>query len=87
MTRAECERKLIELAEQADRIYREFNPGGNGIMICTFRDGCISVSDAEVDSATHEFVNWTIEAAKHQDGIIRSWDSEKMTARSKEDVA
>jgi len=79
MTRAECERKLIELAEQADRVYREYTPEGNGISISTNRDGYISVSDIDVDQKTKEITCWTLEGAKNQEGEVYSLDFPGMT--------
>ena len=84
MTRAECERKLIELAEQAVKIYHEYNPNGGGVSISTFRDGYISVSDIEVERNPNspedsKIVNWTLEGAKNQDGEIYSLDYDEMT--------
>ena len=87
MTRAECERKLIELAEQAVKIYHEYNPNGGGVSISTFRDGYISVSDIEVDHdpdnpEESKIVAWTLEGAKNQEGEIYSMDYDGMTIKS-----
>jgi len=86
MTRAECERKLIELAEQAVKIYHEYNPNGGGVSIFTHRDGYISVSDLETmrDPENPDevlIVNWTLEGAKNQEGEIYGLDYDSMTAR------
>lgn len=83
MTRAECERKLIELAEQADRIYREYNPEGEGISLHTYRDGYISVSDISIDSETKKVKCWTLDGAKDQEGEIISFDYDDMTVEEK----
>lgn len=79
MTRQECESKLIELAEQMDGIYRQYNPDGQGIMVSTYKDGYISVSDIEVDSETKEIVNWTLEAAKNREGEVYALNYDSMT--------
>ena len=86
MTRAECERKLIELAEEAVRIYHQYNPNGGGISITTHRDGYISVSDIEVETNPsnpddRQIVNWTLEGVKNQDGEIYGLDYDSMTIR------
>jgi len=86
LTRAECERKLIELAEEAVRIYHQYNPTGGGISITTHRDGYISVSDIEVETNPsnpddRQIVNWTLEGVKNQDGEIYGLDYDSMTIR------
>lgn len=84
MTRAECERKLIKLAEQAVKIYHQYNPNGGRLHISTFEDGYISVNDLEtVDDPDNpgnvKIANWTLDGAKNQDGEVCSMDFDGMT--------
>jgi hypothetical protein len=84
MTRAECERKLIELAEIAVCIYHQYNPNGGGLHISTYRDGYISVSDMEtVDDPDNpgnvKIANWTLDGAKNQEGEVYSLYYGEMT--------
>lgn len=82
MTRSECERKLIELAERAVEIYRQYNPEGRRISISTHSDGYISVSDIDVDPETKEIVSWTLEGAKNQEGEVYSLNYDSMTVEA-----
>ena len=84
MTRQECERKLIELAEQAMQIYRQYNPNGEEISIYRHRDGYISVSDITLDPDTQEISCWTLEGVKNADGEIYSMDYDNMTIEREE---
>jgi hypothetical protein len=89
MTRAECERKLIELAEQAVKIYHEYNPNGGRLHISTFEDGYISVSDLEtVDDPDNpgnvKIANWTLDGAKNPEGEVYSMDFDDMTIEREE---
>jgi hypothetical protein len=84
MTRAECERKLIELVEQAVKIYHQYNPNGGRLHISAFEDGYISVSDIEtVDDPANpgnvKIANWTLDGAKNSEGEVYSMDFDDMT--------
>lgn len=44
MTRKECEDRLLSLAQEAQRVYREFNPNGTHLSITVLKD-VISIED------------------------------------------
>ena len=80
MTRAECEAKLISLAEQMYAVYKEYNPAGDFLSVIADHDGYIGVDDAYfncegkiiVDANGNSFK--TVDAAKYKDGSVRLWN-------------
>ena len=44
MTQKECETKLLELAEEMERVYKTFDPTGKKLYI-TISDGRINIED------------------------------------------
>ena len=45
MTRLECEKKLLSLAEQMRAVYLEYNPAGDFMTAIIDADGYINVND------------------------------------------
>lgn len=45
MTRLECEKKLLSLAEQMRAVYLEYNPAGDFMSAIIDADGYINVND------------------------------------------
>lgn len=85
MTRAECERKLIELTEMAMDIYHQYNPDGQEISLSRQRNGYISVSDITLDPETNDIACWTLEGVKNENGEVYSLDCDSMTVRREEE--
>lgn len=80
MTRLECELKLIELAEQAMEVLREYAPDGDRLGISVVR-GQINVTalfkDTDVQNADYKDVDntYSVFATKYSDGAV--WFSDK----------
>lgn len=66
MTRAECEKKLLDLAEQAMKVYREYNPDGSGIMLHSY-DQYIAIYDV-LDTDADVEVSHSIDAMRFATG-------------------
>lgn len=77
MTRLECEKKLISLAEQMREVYLEYNPAGDFLSAIIDSDGYISVDDAYFNAERKIIINEdgtafrTVDVTKHTDGQIR----------------
>lgn len=74
MTRQECAEKIFALMEEAGRVYKEYNPDGEGISCTWDANGYISVSDVKVNSETREIASWTLEASRYEDGHMALWE-------------
>jgi hypothetical protein len=77
MTRLECEKKLLELAEQMRQVYLEYNPAGDFLSASIDADGYVSVDDAYFNAERNIILNAngsafrTVSATKYKDGHIR----------------
>lgn len=77
MTRRECEKKLMELAEQMREVYLTYNPVGDLLSLSVHGNGFININDAFFDSehqlimsATDKMFN-TVEAVRYSNGKYR----------------
>jgi len=77
MTRLECEKKLLSLAEQMRAVYEEYNPAGDHLSAIMCANGYICVDDGfftaerEIIQDVHEQVFKTVNVCKYTDGSIR----------------
>ena len=77
MTRAECERKIIELAEQMRKVYLEYNPAGDFLTAIIDADGYINVDDTYFNAERKIIINEdgtafkTVNITKYSDGHIQ----------------
>ena len=77
MTRLECEKKLLSLAEQMRAVYEEYNPAGDHLGVILGADGYICVDDAyftkerEIICDVHGDLFQTVNVTKFSDGHIR----------------
>lgn len=77
MTRQECEKKLLSLAEQMREVYLEYNPAGDFLSAIIDSDGYISVDDAYFNAGHNIIINEdgtafrTVDVTKYSDGHIR----------------
>ena len=77
MTRQECEKKLLELADQMREVYLEYNPAGDFMSAFIDADGYISVDDTYFNAERKIIINEdgtafkTVDVTKHSDGCIR----------------
>ena len=75
MTRRECETKLIELAEEMYKVYKEYNPAGEHLSMSA-SDKVIMTSDAFfmegnlIEDANGNIYK-TVDCAKFADGCVR----------------
>ena len=83
MTRQECEKKLLELAEQMLEVYLEYNPAGDFMSAIIDADGYISVNDTYFNAERKIIINedgtafTTVDVTKHTDGHIRYCSPER----------
>lgn len=86
MTRQECEKKLLALAEQMRAVYMEYNPAGDFLSAIIDADGYISVDDTYFNADRKIIVNEdctafkTVDVTKHSDGHIRYGSPERTDA-------
>lgn len=77
MTRLECEKKLLELAEQMRAVYEEYNPAGDHLSAIMGADGYICVDDGfftaerEIILDVNDQIFQTVNVSKYSDGHIR----------------
>lgn len=77
MTRLECEKKLLSLAEQMYALYKEYNPSGDFLTMCADTDGYIGVHDCyfntegKIIDDVHGNAFRTVDCAKYSSGNIR----------------
>lgn len=77
MTRLECEKKLLELAEQMRAVYLEYNPAGDFMYAIIDADGYINVDDSFFNANRQIITNEdgtvfrSVDATKYSDGSIR----------------
>ena len=77
MTRQECEKKLLSLAEQMREVYLEYNPAGDFMSAIIDADGYISIDDTYFNAERKIIINEdgtafkTVDVTKHVDGHIR----------------
>lgn len=77
MTRLECEKKLLELAEQMRMVYLEYNPAGDFLSAIIDSDGYISVDDTYFNAERKIIINEdgtafkTVDVTKYSDGHVR----------------
>lgn len=57
MTSKECEKKLLDLMNEAYRIFRENTPGGNHLSMFATDDGCCVMGYKPVDGVKNLVVN------------------------------
>lgn len=76
MTRRECEKKLLALAEQMYAVYREYNPSGDFLSMIADKDGYISVSDCYFNSERKIIIDAngnifkTVDCTRYKDGSM-----------------
>lgn len=75
MTRLECEKKLLDMAEQMQAVYKEYMPAGERLSV-TICDKIIMISDAffagdEIIDDVHGNMFKTVDCAKFADGVLR----------------
>lgn len=77
MTRLECEKKLLSLAEQMRAVYLEYNPAGDFMTAIIDADGYINVHDcffnADRQIITNEdgTVFKSVDTTKYSNGDVR----------------
>ena len=77
MTRLECEKKLLSLAEQMWAVYMEYNPTGDFLSAIIDDDGYINVDDCYFNAEGRIIINAdgtafrTVDVTKYSDGHIR----------------
>jgi hypothetical protein len=77
MTRLECEKKLLSLAEQMRAVYKAYNPAGDFLSMISDADGYICVDDCyfNADRKIIEDVNGnvfrTVNVTKYTDDHVR----------------
>lgn len=77
MTRQECEKKLLSLAEQMRAVYEEYNPAGDHLSAIMGADGYICVDDGfftaekEIILDVHDQIFQTVNVSKYSDGHVR----------------
>ena len=77
MTRLECEKKLLSLAEQMRAVYLEYNPAGDFMTAIIDADGYINVKDCFFNADRQIIINEdgtafrSVDTAKYSDGSIR----------------
>lgn len=76
MTRLECEKKLLSLAEQMRAVYEEYNPAGDHLGVILGADGYICVDDAfftaerKIVLDVNDQIFQTVNVTKYSDGHI-----------------
>lgn len=76
MTRLECEKKLLSLAEQMRAVYMEYNPAGDFLSAIIDADGYINVDDCYFNAERKIIINAdgttfkTVDVTKYKDGYI-----------------
>ena len=76
MTRLECEKKLLSLAEQMRAVYEEYNPAGDHLSVIMSANGFICVDDAffnadgKIILDVHNQTFKTVDVTKYKDGVI-----------------
>jgi len=77
MTRLECEKKLLSLAEQMLEVYLEYNPAGDFMSAIIDANGYISVDDSYFNAERKIIINEdgtafkTVDVTKYSDGHVR----------------
>lgn len=77
MTRQECEKKLLSLAEQMREVYEQYNPVGDHLSVIMCANGYINVSDCffthdgQIIYDVHDTMFRTVDVSKYDDGHIR----------------
>ena len=77
MTRLECEKKLLSLAEQMLEVYLEYNPAGDFMTAIIDANGYISVDDSYFNAERKLIINEngtafkTVDVTKYNDGHVR----------------
>lgn len=77
MTRIECEKKLLSLAEQMRAVYLEYNPAGDHMSVILGANGYICVDDAfftkenEIIRDVHGDLFRTVNVTKYSNGYVR----------------
>lgn len=77
MTRQECEKKLLSLAEQMLEVYLEYNPAGDFMSAIIDANGYISVDDSYFNAERKIIINEdgtafkTVDVTKYSDGHVR----------------
>ena len=77
MTRLECEKKLLSLAEQMLEVYLEYNPAGDFMFAIIDANGYISVDDSYFNAERKIIINEdgtafkTVDVTKYSDGRVR----------------
>ena len=76
MTRMECEKKLLEMAQQMYALYKQYNPAGELFNVTCDADGYVGVDDAffydgKVIMDANGSVFHTVDAVKYKDGDMR----------------
>lgn len=86
MTRQECEKKLLALAEQMRAVYMEYNPTGDFLSMISDVDGFICVDDCYFN-ADHQIIKdvngdsfKTVTVTKYSDGQIRYGNGDREDA-------
>lgn len=75
MTRLECEKKLLDMAEQMQALYKEYMPAGERLSV-SISDRIIMISDCffagdEIIEDANGRIFKTIDCAKYADGVKR----------------
>ena len=77
MTRHECEKKLLSLAEQMREVYLEYNPAGDFMAAIIDADGYINVNDCFFNADRQIIINEngtafrSVDTTKYSDGYVR----------------
>lgn len=78
MTRQQCEKKLLSLAQQMRDAYLEYNPAGDHLSVLIGGDGFINASDVfftgengAVVQSVLGTVFKTVNVTQYADGVIR----------------
>lgn len=77
MTRLECEKKLLALAQQMRAVYEEYNPAGDHLSALMGANGYICVDDGFFTAEkrlildANDQIFQTVNVTKYSDGHIR----------------
>lgn len=86
MTRQECEKKMLALAEQMRAVYMQYNPAGDFLNMIADQSGYICIDDTffnadnKIIQDVHGNAFETVHVTKYSDGSIRYCNGHKEDA-------
>lgn len=76
MTRKECEDRLLELTQEAYRVYREYYPKGTQLALLVINDYC-TVFDSIWDENGNVVNEHMVNVSRFADGTVRRSEEEE----------